>query len=176
MNLFCFFKNSKNVFGSGVEKRLRQNEQWKWEIVRFYVLRFVKWKWRLGKGHHAFEQLNRMWVHSGITRRRKLELYMRCIGSKFVYSFEFIWMLKIDKTKLDVFRHRCLRLIVRIPFHLYFICRSWKFEQKWFYRFYQTFSSDNRIFCTRIVGCRNYGIPNVDDVAQDRCVPNRFTI
>ena len=70
---------------------------------------------RLGEGRYAFKQLHRLWAHSGITRHRKLYLYMSCIASKFLYSLESVWMLKADRAKLDAFHHRCLRMILRIP-------------------------------------------------------------
>ena len=70
---------------------------------------------RLGEGRRAFDGLCKVWSHAGISRARKLHIYMTCVASKVLYSMESLWLLKADRTKLDAFHYRCLRKVLGIP-------------------------------------------------------------
>ena len=69
---------------------------------------------RLGEGRRLFDKLQKIWKHAGITRARKIRIYMACVISKLLYSMESIWLLKADRARLDAFHHRCLRYILQI--------------------------------------------------------------
>ena len=69
---------------------------------------------RLGEGRRVLQQVSKLWAHAGITRERKLQIYMSCVVSKILYSLESLWLLKNDLKKLDAFHQSCLRRMLRI--------------------------------------------------------------
>ena len=70
---------------------------------------------RLGEANRAFKSLVGCWSHANISRARKIEIYMACVGSKLMYNLETLWLLKADISRLDAFHVKCLRCICRIP-------------------------------------------------------------
>ena len=70
---------------------------------------------RIGEGRRTFELISKAWTNAGISRARKVHIYMTCVVSKLLYSLETLWLLKAERAKLDAFHHRCLRKIVGIP-------------------------------------------------------------
>ena len=56
----------------------------------------------------------RIWSHAGISRRRKLDIYMSCVVSKLLYSLESVWLVQHERLRLDAFHHSCLRKMLGI--------------------------------------------------------------
>ena len=53
--------------------------------------------------------------------RRKLEIYYACIATKIIYGLETLNLTNKDITRLQVFEHRTIRRILRLPASM--ICR-----------------------------------------------------
>ena len=70
---------------------------------------------RLGEGTRSLEALAQVWSHSGISRRRKIRIYMAVVVSKVLYSLDSLWLLQSDLRRLDAFHCRSLRKVLRIP-------------------------------------------------------------
>ena len=68
-------------------------------------------KRRLGEGRKALDVLSELWAHTGISRRRKIEIYKACVVSKVIYSLESLWLLSSEVKRLDAFHVACLRKI-----------------------------------------------------------------
>ena len=69
---------------------------------------------RVGEGRAAFKVFARLWCHANLTVYRKIEIFNACISSKVLYSLESLWLLKVDRARLDAFQCFCLRRILRI--------------------------------------------------------------
>ena len=69
---------------------------------------------RIGRAKGDFDALCRVWRHSTISRRRKLELYTSLIESRLLYGLTGVWLKKADCRRLDGFHARCLRTILKI--------------------------------------------------------------
>ena len=74
---------------------------------------------RLGAARAEFEQLRRVWSHSGISRARKLEIFNACVISKLLYNLHSLWLSPAEAQKVDGFQSRCLRRVMKIPFSYY---------------------------------------------------------
>ena len=70
-----------------------------------------KMKRRLREGRKALDVLSELWAHTGISRRRKAEIYKACVVSKVIYSMESLWLLSSEVKRLDAFHVACLRKI-----------------------------------------------------------------
>ena len=74
---------------------------------------------RLGESSRTFDQLQQVWKHAAITTRRKIEIYKYCVVAKLLYSLDSLWLVQVDRRRLDAFHCRCLRRMLRIP-HAYY--------------------------------------------------------
>ena len=70
---------------------------------------------RLGEGSRTLDALSQVWSHSGISRAKKVQIYMAVVISKVLYSLDSLWLLKADLRRLDAFHCRSLRQILKIP-------------------------------------------------------------
>ena len=70
---------------------------------------------RIGEAKASFSSLCIVWKHANIAYKRKLEIYRACILSKLLFSLECECLKQVDKAKLNAFRCRCLRTILKIP-------------------------------------------------------------
>ena len=70
---------------------------------------------RIGEGHKMFESLRMLWEHGAVTARRKIRIYTSCVVSKLLYSLESLWLLQVDRARINAFHCMCLRRIQRIP-------------------------------------------------------------
>ena len=61
-----------------------------------------------------FIALPRVWKHSALSRRRKIQLYQAMVESKLLYGLGTFWLRKADKRRLDGFHNRCLRRVLGI--------------------------------------------------------------
>lgn len=66
---------------------------------------------RLGFAHCDFRNLNRIWRHSALTRRRNIEFFNALIRSRLLYSMSTVCFNKAERRRLDGFQNRCLRVI-----------------------------------------------------------------
>ena len=69
---------------------------------------------RVSEGKAAFKMLARLWCHANLTIHRKLQIFNACISSKVLYSLDSLWLLKVDRARIDAFQCFCLRRILRI--------------------------------------------------------------
>ena len=70
---------------------------------------------RLGQSKALFNKLSRVWSHSSITPRRKVEIFNAVVVSKLTYGLCTLWLGAADQRKLDGFQAYYLRRIGRIP-------------------------------------------------------------
>ena len=69
---------------------------------------------RLGEASRVLDALARVWSHLGISRARKVHIYMSTVVPKVLYSLESLWLLQADLRRLDAFHCRCLRKVLHI--------------------------------------------------------------
>ena len=50
-----------------------------------------------------------------MAKDKKLELFDRCIVPKLLYGLESLWLLKVERYRLNAFQIRCIRRILAIP-------------------------------------------------------------
>jgi hypothetical protein len=70
---------------------------------------------RIGRAKSDFQALCRVWRHSSLSRRRKLELFASLIESRLLYGLTGAWLRVAERRRLDGFHARCLRQILKIP-------------------------------------------------------------
>ena len=70
---------------------------------------------RIGESTNLFRQLQKLWSHTSIGRRRKIQIYWSCVISKLLYSLDSLWLLKAERDRLDAFHCKCLRRVLGIP-------------------------------------------------------------
>ena len=70
---------------------------------------------RLGMAKGDFSALSKVWKHSNLSVRRKLEVFSALVEAKLLYSLVATCPRKADLRRLDGFQCRCLRQILRIP-------------------------------------------------------------
>ena len=70
---------------------------------------------RVGEGRSILNKLRQLWSHANLSYERKFVIFNACITSKVMYALESIWLLKVDRTRLDAFQCSCLRRILKIP-------------------------------------------------------------
>ena len=66
---------------------------------------------RLGAARADFDKLSKIWRHSGLSRRRKIEVYKAVVLSKLTYGLSTVWLNAAERRRLDGFHCRCLRVI-----------------------------------------------------------------
>ena len=70
---------------------------------------------RIGEAKRVFKLLGACWNHANISKHRKLEIFRAVILPKLLYNLESVWLLKVDRNRLDSFQTACLRQILKIP-------------------------------------------------------------
>jgi len=70
---------------------------------------------RLGMAQNAFDNLQQVWRHSDIPKRRKKVIYRACVLTKLAYGLQSLVLSQSDKDRIDAFHARCLRKIWNIP-------------------------------------------------------------
>ena len=66
---------------------------------------------RLGMAQRTFNGLARVWRHSSLGRKRKIEIFNSHVVSKLMYSLAACWLNKSERRRVDGFQNRCLRTI-----------------------------------------------------------------
>jgi len=74
---------------------------------------------RLGAARAEFKTLARVWSHSSLARRKKLQIFDACVLSKLLYCMHTTWLQKAELAKLDAFQAKCLRKIMGIQHSFY---------------------------------------------------------
>ena len=64
---------------------------------------------RLGMAWADFNKLTRLWSHTSIPRRRKVEVFQATIMTGLMYGLSTLWLNVGDQRRLDCFQARCLR-------------------------------------------------------------------
>ena len=70
---------------------------------------------RIGLATADFKSLARLWRHSSLGARRRLEIFNACVIKVLRYGLETVWLGKVARRRLDGFQARCLRKILKIP-------------------------------------------------------------
>ena len=58
--------------------------------------------------------LDVLWTHASVSKIDKCKIYMGGIISKLLYGLQTVWLIKIQRSKLDGFHARCIRKIVGV--------------------------------------------------------------
>ena len=66
---------------------------------------------KLGIANGDFRKLSRIWRHSSLGRRRKLQILDALIFSKLLYGLPATWLNASERRKLNGFQNRCLRSV-----------------------------------------------------------------
>jgi hypothetical protein len=74
---------------------------------------------RLGLAMADFESLRRVWSHSSLRIKRKLQIFQACVVTRLLYGMTASWPNKAERRRLDGFQARCLRRILKIQ-HSYY--------------------------------------------------------
>ena len=74
---------------------------------------------RLGCATADFKVLQRLWNHSTLSVKKKLQIFDACVISKLTYGLHVAWLNKAERRRLDGFHCRCLRSIMKIPMAFY---------------------------------------------------------
>ena len=69
---------------------------------------------RLGAAHADFKVLRRVWAHSSLAVRDKVQIFDACVISRLVHGMQTAWLSAASRRKLDGFQARCLRRILGI--------------------------------------------------------------
>ena len=70
---------------------------------------------RLGLATADFKTLEKVWLHSSLGAKRKIEIFKACVLSVLRYGLETMWLGKAARRRLDGFHARCLRKILKVP-------------------------------------------------------------
>ena len=70
---------------------------------------------RIGLAKADFLTFSTVWKQSGLTRKRKLDIYISLVESKLLYSLGSLCLSAAEKRRFDGFQCRCLRKIMGIP-------------------------------------------------------------
>ena len=70
---------------------------------------------KLREAGRVFKTLLRVWKHTGIRTKRKIDIYYACVVSKLMYSLCTACLTEKQQRLLDSFHIRCLRSIAGIP-------------------------------------------------------------
>ena len=69
---------------------------------------------RIGCAKADFKALCKVWRHSSLTRRRKLEIYASLIETKLLYGLSCSCLTVAEQRRVDGFQARCLRQVLGI--------------------------------------------------------------
>ena len=64
---------------------------------------------RVGMANVEFRSLAKLWKHSLVTRKGKLEVFQALIESKLMYGLTSAWLSVVERRRVDGFQNRCLR-------------------------------------------------------------------
>ena len=70
---------------------------------------------RIGEAKGVLKDLQAVWRHANLTKRRKLEIFNACVVSKLLYSLETLSFRAADWSRIDAFHAQSLRKITGIP-------------------------------------------------------------
>ena len=70
---------------------------------------------RLGAAWASFVLLDRLWKHTYLPAKRKLQIFQAVVTPKLLYSFNAVWLSAALRRRVDGFQARCLRRVLRIP-------------------------------------------------------------
>ena len=70
---------------------------------------------RIALGEAAYRDLKRIFLDRKLSVYRKMEIYHACIATKVLYGLETLSITLRDIQRLEVFEHRIIRRILRIP-------------------------------------------------------------
>ena len=74
---------------------------------------------RIGATRNEFKEIERVWKHSGITLKRKIEIYSACVVSKLQFNLHALWLTSAEDRKINAFHASSLRRILKIQ-HSYY--------------------------------------------------------
>ena len=69
---------------------------------------------RIGAAWSVFKDLQALWKHTQVPRRRKIEVYQAIVTSRLLYGLSSAWINVAELRRLDGFQSRCLRKILGI--------------------------------------------------------------
>ena len=69
---------------------------------------------KLGIAWADFNKLHKLWNHSALTLKRKVQVYLSVVVSRLLYGLSSAWLNAADSRRLDGFHARCLRKITRV--------------------------------------------------------------
>ena len=69
---------------------------------------------RIGRARSEFDSLQRVWSHSTMSTKRKINVYLACVESTLLYSLHTSWLHQHELARLNAFQARCLRRILGI--------------------------------------------------------------
>ena len=69
---------------------------------------------RIGMATADFKILNKVWTHTKVTNKEKYRIYITLIVSKLLYGLQTAWLTKRQRSKLDGFHAKCVRIIVGV--------------------------------------------------------------
>ena len=70
---------------------------------------------RIGAATADFKSLCKVWGHSSITRKRKIQIFNACVVGRLLYCLHVAWLSIGELRRLDAFQAKCLRKITGIP-------------------------------------------------------------
>ena len=70
---------------------------------------------RIGAASAAFNSLDQLWRHTGVTRQRKTEIFQAVVTSRLLYGLSAALLNVAEQRRLDGFQARCLRRVWGIP-------------------------------------------------------------
>ena len=70
---------------------------------------------RLGAAQAEFGTLSKVWAHSTLALKKKLQIFQACVLSKLLYCLHTAWLSSAELRKLDAFQARCLRKTLGVP-------------------------------------------------------------
>ena len=70
---------------------------------------------KFGQAWADFSQMLRLWNHSSVSLRRRIEIFQSFITSRLLYGLSSAWLNAAELRRLDGFQARCLRKILRVP-------------------------------------------------------------
>ena len=70
---------------------------------------------RLGLAYGDFKRLAKLWRHSSVSCKRRLQMLHAFIMTKLQYGLATMWLVKSQMRRLNGFQARCLRKVLGIP-------------------------------------------------------------
>jgi len=69
---------------------------------------------KFGRAWAEFTKLVRLWKHTSLSLRRKIEIFQAVVTSQVMYGLTSAWLTKADQRRLNGFQARCLRVLIRV--------------------------------------------------------------